>query len=140
VRIHEGATMSSLRRQGRTLMIRRVVASKFAKRISASDEGRPSPPPARRAASRRVHSLRYRSELRAWDRPPQSAHRVLGSAAKEWEPAWEVVDDFPEDIAVLPSELRVIETYLARLLDESLEAVALGTHTPASEAAKDDGE
>jgi hypothetical protein len=147
VRIHKGARISSLRRQGRTLMIRRVVASKFAKR-RPSDEGRPSPPPARRTASRRGHrvagsrspSLGYRSELRAWARPPQSAHRVLDSAAKQWEPAWEVVDDFPEDIAVLPREVRVIETYLARLLDESLEAATLGTDTPATEAAKEDGE
>ena len=64
------------------------------------------------------------------DRPPQSARRVLGRAAKQREPAWEVVDDFPEDIAVLPREVRVIETYLARLLDESLEAATLGTGIP----------
>ena len=51
-----------------------------------------------------------------------------------------MVDDFPEDIAVLPREVRVIETYLARLLDESLEAATLGTDTPATEAAKEDGE
>jgi hypothetical protein len=82
----------------------------------------------------------YRPELRAWARPPQSAHRVLDSAAKQWEPAWEVVDDFPEDIAVLPREVRVIETYLARLLDESLGAATLGTDIPATEAAKEGGE
>jgi hypothetical protein len=51
-----------------------------------------------------------------------------------------VVDDFPEDIAVLPREVRVIETYLARLLDESLGAATLGTDIPATEAAKEGGE
>jgi hypothetical protein len=37
----------------------------------------------------------------------------------------EVVDDFPEEIPVLPGELGVIETYLAGLLDESLEPIGL---------------
>jgi hypothetical protein len=47
-----------------------------------------------------------------------------------------VVDDFPEDIAVLPRELRVIETYLAQLLDESLEPRTLETVSSASITAK----
>jgi hypothetical protein len=46
---------------------------------------------------------------------------VLGRAAKHPEPTHEVVDDFPEDITVLPGELTVVETYLAQLLDASLE-------------------
>jgi hypothetical protein len=129
-------------------MSRRTVASNFTKQRPTSDKGPPSPPPARRTASRRGHrvagsrspSLGDRRELRAWARPPQSAHRVLDSASKQWELAWEVVDDFPEDIAVLPREVRVIETYLARLLDESLGAATLGTDIPATEAAKEGGE
>jgi hypothetical protein len=56
------------------------------------------------------------------------------------DPGWEVVDDLPGNLPVVPGELIVIETYLARLLDESLKAAALGIHFPAREAAKEDGE
>ncbi len=67
--------------------------------------------------------------------------RVIGSAAKQLETvACDVVDDFPRDLPLLPGELRVIETYLARLLEESFETAALSTDTPASEAANEDGE
>ena len=72
--------------------------------------------------------------------PAQSARRVLADAVKQREPAWEVVDGFPEDIAVLPDELRVIETYLAALLDESFEQMELETDKAASETAKCDVE
>src|ERR1700745_1397021 len=105
-------------------MMRRIAASKFGKSQPESDRARPSLPPARRTASRRGQkvgrspALRYRGGFRP-SGPPQFARRVLGRAAKQREPAWEVVDDFPEDIAVLRGELKVIETYLAALLDES---------------------
>jgi len=123
-------------------MKRRIAASKFGKRQPESDWARPSLPPARRTASRRGQKvgrspgLRYRAGFR----PPQSARRVLGRAAKQREPAWEVVDDFPEDIAVLSGELKVIETYLAALLDESFEQMGLETHKAASDTAKCDVE
>ena len=99
-------------------------------------------PPARRTASRRgpkvgrSPGLRYSAGFRPSDRPAQSARRVLARAAEQREPAWEVVDDFPEDIAVLPEELRVIETYLAALLDESFELTGLETDKAASQTAK----
>src|SRR5262245_33915200 len=68
----------------------------------------------------RSPGLRYRTGTRSWDSPPQSALRVLGRAAKQGEHNGEVVDDFPEQLPVLPAELKVIETYLAQLVDESL--------------------
>jgi hypothetical protein len=110
--------------------MRRIAASKFVRRQPESDRARPSLPPARRTASRRggrSPALRYRGGFRPSDRPPQSARRVLGRTAKQREPAWEVVDDFPVDIAVLRGELKVIETYLAALLDESFEQMGLET-------------
>ena len=67
---------------------------------------------------------------------PQSGVSIIRAAPH----AWEVVDDFPADIAVLPQELRVIETYLAALLDESFEQMGLGTDKAASETAKCDVE
>ena len=127
-------------------MIRRITASKLGKRQPESDWARPSLPPARRTTSRRgqkvggTAGLRYRAGFRPSDRPPQSARRVLGRAAKHREPAWEVVDDFPADITVLPGELRVIETYLAALLDESFEQMGLETDKVTSETAKCDVE
>ena len=60
--------------------------------------------------------------------------------AKQVERAWEVVDDFPGEITVLPRELRVIETYLAGVLDEFLEPRRLETGKFASETAKRDVE
>ena len=123
-------------------MMRRIAASKLGKRQPDSHWARPSLPPARRTASRRgqkvggTAGLRYRAGFRPSDRPPQSARWGPGRAAKQREPAWEVVDDFPEDIAVLPEELRVIETYLAALLDESFEQMGLETVKAASETAK----
>jgi hypothetical protein len=49
-----------------------------------------------------------------------------------------VINDFPEDIAVLPGELKVIETYLAALLDECFEKLGLEADKTASETAKYD--
>ena len=112
-------------------MMRRIAASKFGRRQPDSHWAGPSLPTARRTASRRGQrigrspGLRYRAGIRPSDRPPQSARRVLGRTAKQREPAWEVVDDFPEDIAVLSGELKVIEMYLAALLDESFEQMGL---------------
>jgi len=144
--------------------MRRIASPKIGKGQPETDWARPSLPPARRTGSRRGRApgLRYRAGLRppqsarrvalaraveqrkpAWeisDRPPQSASRVLGRAANQREPAWEVVDDLPEDIPVLPRELKVIETYLAALLNESFERVGLETEKPASETAKRDVE
>src|SRR5262249_42822494 len=119
-------------------MMRRIAASKFGKRQPESHWARPSLPPARRTASRRGQKvgrspgLRSRAGFRPSDRPPQSARRVLGRAAKQRGPAWEVVDDFPEDIAVLSGELKIIETYLAAPLDESFEQRGLETNAAAS--------
>ena len=88
---------------------------------------RSSTAPAGRTAYRRGQrvgrspGLRYRTGSRPWDSPPQSA---------PWEPTGgEVVDDFPEQLPVLLVELKVIETYLARLLDESFEPGTLETNS-----------
>jgi hypothetical protein len=51
-----------------------------------------------------------------------------------------VVDDFPEDLSVSPGELRVIETYLAQLLDDSFKPTTLDMVSSASEIAKRDVE
>ena len=121
---------------------KRTAASKSGKCQPESGRARPSLSPARRTASRRGQkvgsspALRYRAPFRPSDRPPQSASRVLGRAAKQWEPAWGVVDDLPEDIPVLPRELKVIEMFLAAILDESLRARRVGDGDPASEIAK----
>jgi hypothetical protein len=126
-------------------MMRRITASKFGKGQPESDWARPSLPPARRTASRRGQKvdrspgLRYRAGFRLSDRPAQSARRVL-ARPKQREPVWEVVGDFPEEIPVLPGELKVIETYLAALLDESFEQMGLETDKAESETAKCDVE
>ena len=126
-------------------MMRRIAASKLGKRQPELDWARPSLPPARRTASRRGQkvdrspALRYRAGFRPSDRPAQSARRVL-ARPKQREPAWEIVDDFPEDIAVLHGELQVIETYLAALLDESFDQMRLETDKAKSETAKCDME
>ena len=122
--------------------MRRIAASKFGRRQPDSHWAGPSLPPVRRTASRRGQKIGRSPRLRyrAGFRPPQSARRILGRAAKQRRPAWEVVDDFPEDIAVLPGELKVIETYLAALLDESFEQMGLETDKVTSETAKCDVE
>jgi len=124
--------------------MRRIVASKFGKRQPESGWVRLALPPARRTASGRGQNvgrsprLRYRAGFRPADRPAQSAHRVLGKTPKQREPAWEIIDDFPADIAVLPGELKVIETYFTALLDESFEQMRLETDKAASQTAKCD--
>jgi len=69
---------------------------------------------------------------------PQSRVLTQGRAAKQVERVWEVVDDFPGEITVLPRELRVIETYLAGVVDEFLEPRRLETGKSVSETAKRD--
>jgi hypothetical protein len=68
----------------------------------------------------RSPGLRHRTGFRPQGRPPRPALQLPGRSAKHREPIWEVLDDLPKDIAVLPGELRIIETYLAQLLDGSL--------------------
>ena len=77
-------------------------------------------------------------------RPPpralQSRLRIPGGAANQVQPASELVDDFPEDIPVMSRELKVIETYLAALLHESLEPTSLEADKAAIESVKPDVE
>ena len=107
---------------------------------------RPSLPPARRAAlrpSRKAGGLRhptYRAGFRPPPRAPQSRVRIPGGAANQAQPACDVVDDFPEDIPVMPTELKVVETYLAALLHESLEPTSLKADKAAIESVKPDVE
>ena len=107
---------------------------------------RPSLLPARRAAlhpSRKAGRLRrlpYRAGFRPPPRAPQSRLRIPGGAENQVQPAWDVVDDFPEDIPVMPRELKVIETYLAALLHESLEPTSLEAKKAAIESVKPDVE
>jgi hypothetical protein len=74
-------------------------------------------------------------------RPSQGArHPVVATGSPVLVlPAWGIGLSCVHGLA-RHREVRVIETYLARLLDESLEAATLGTDTPATEAAKEDGE
>ena len=107
---------------------------------------RPALPPARRAAlrpSRKAGRLRhppYWAGLRPPPRAPQSRLQIPGGAANQVQPAWDVVDDFPEDIPVMPRELKVVETYLAALLHESLEPTSLEADKAAIESVKPDVE
>jgi hypothetical protein len=70
--------------------------------------------PARRRGSRpsqrigRPPRRRYRLGLRPLPLLLQSRVLIQGRTAKQVERAWEVVDDFPGEITVLPRELRVI--------------------------------
>ena len=112
--------------------MRRVAAAKFGKRQPESNWASPSVPPGRR----RLHRAGFRPPPRA----PQSRLRIPGGAANQVQPAWDVVDDFPEDIPVMPRELKVIETYLAALLHESLEPTSLEADKAAIESVKPDVE
>ena len=89
--------------------------------------------------SRKAGRLRhppYRADFRPPPRAPQSRIQIPGGAAIQVQPAWDLVDDFPEDIPVFPGELKVIETYLAAVVDASLEPMGLDTEKPGSEPAK----
>ena len=120
--------------------MRRVPAAKFGKRQPESDRAGPSLPPGRRSLHRqkigRAIPPRYRAGFGPPPRPRQARALIRGGPAKQVERAWEVVDDFPEDIPVLPGELKVIETYLAAVVDDSLEPTGLETEKAASETAK----
>jgi hypothetical protein len=120
--------------------MRRIAAAKFGKRQPESDRVGPSLPRARRSLDRqkvgRATPPRYRAGFGPQPRPRQSRPLIQGRPAKQVERAWEVVDDFPEDIPVFPGELKVIETYLAAVVDASLEAMGLDTGKPGSEPAK----
>jgi hypothetical protein len=63
-------------------------------------------------------TVRYRPGFRPPERPARSRRRIARQAAKPVEPTWEVLDDLPEVVPVTETEIRVIETYLAALLDE----------------------
>jgi len=124
--------------------MRRMAASKFGKSQPESDRSAQSLAPARRRGSHRSQRIgrpprrRYRFGLRPLPLLPQSRVLTQGRAAKQVERVWEVVDDFPGEITVLPRELRVIETYLAGVVDEFLEPRRLETGKSVSETAKRD--
>jgi hypothetical protein len=123
----------------RNAIMRRIASSKIEKGQPETDWTRRSLPRARRRRSRRggVPGLRYRAGLR----PPQSERggALAARVAEQQEHAWEieeVVDNFPEEIAVLPEELRVIETFLASVLDETFEQLGSETETAAIDTTK----
>ena len=126
--------------------MRRIAASKFGKSEPESDRDRPALPPARRAASPARRAIgrptrqRYRPGFGPPPRPAQARSRFRARAAKQVEGARELVDNFPEEIAVLPGELKVIETYLAMVLDETFEQLRSQTDGAASDTAKCDVE
>jgi hypothetical protein len=120
--------------------MRRVAAAKFGKHQPESDWASPSLPPARRSLGRqkvgRATPPRYRAGFGPHPRQWRARPLIQGRPAKQLERAWEVVDDLPEGIPVFPGELKVIETYLAAVVDDSLEPMGLGTEKPGSEPAK----
>jgi hypothetical protein len=123
--------------------VRLLPASKFSKSPPESEQGSQSLAPARRVGSRPAQRIgrlrrRYRTRYGPPRQRPQSGPLIQGRGPKGLEHASEVVDDFPQDIAVLTEELKVIETYLAGFLDESLEPTALKRDDPASETPKQD--
>jgi hypothetical protein len=125
--------------------MKRTAASKLGKSPQL-DRGGASLPRPRRAESRPDQTLgrpprrHHRTRLSPAPRGVHSRPGIWARATKRVSPGFEVADDFAEALPVLPGELRVIETYLARLLDDSLEAATMGTDTPATEAPKEDGE
>jgi|SRR5580700_2865888 hypothetical protein len=120
--------------------MRRIAAAKFGKRQPGSDRAGPSLPPGRRSLygqkSGRAAPPRYRAGFGPPPRPRQPRALIRGGPAKQLERALEVVDDLPEHIPVLPGELKVIETYLAVVVDDSWESMGLDTEKPGSEPAK----
>jgi hypothetical protein len=120
--------------------MRRVAAAKFGKRQPESDLAGPSLPPGRRSLHGqkigRATPPRYRAGFAPPRRPRQARPVIRGGPAKQLERALEVVDDFSEDIPVLPEELKVIETYLAVVVDDTWESMGLHTEKPGSEPAK----
>ena len=124
--------------------MRRVAAAKFGERQPESDRAGPSLPPGRRSLHGqkigRAAPPRYRAGFGPHPRQWRARSLIRGRPAKQVERAWEVVDDFPEDIPVMPRELKVIETYLAAVLDESLKPTSLEAENAAIESVKPDVE
>ena len=120
--------------------MRRIAAAKFGKGQPESDRASPSLPPGRRSLHGqkigRATPPRYRAGFGPPPRPRQAIPVIGGGPANQVERAWEVVEDFPEHIPVLAGELKVIETYLAAVVDDSLEPMGLDTEKPGSEPAK----
>jgi hypothetical protein len=67
--------------------------------------------------------LRYRAALRPPQRPARSRRRIPRRPTKQVELSWQVVDDFPDVVPVMPTEIKVIETYLAAFLGETLKPI-----------------
>jgi hypothetical protein len=120
--------------------MRRVAAAKFGKHQPESNRAGPSVPPGRRSLHGqkigRATPPRYRAGFGPPPRPRQARALIRGGPAKQVKRAWEVVDDLPEHIPVLPGELKVIETFLAAVVDAALEPIGLYTEKPGSEPAK----
>ena len=117
--------------------MRRVAAAKFGERQPESDRAGPSLPPGRRPLhGRKIGRATHRAGFRPPPRLRQAKAPIRGGPAKQVKRAWEVVDDLPEHIPVLPGELKVIETYLAAVVDDSLEPMGLDTEKPGREPAK----
>src|SRR5690349_1559433 len=124
--------------------MRRVAAAKFGKHQPESNRAGPSLPPGRRSLHGqkigRATPPRYRAGFGPPPRPRQARALIRGGPAKQVKRAWEVVDDLPVHIPVLPGELKAIETFLAAVVDASLEPIGLYTEKPGSEPAKDTAE
>jgi hypothetical protein len=116
--------------------MRRVAAAKFGKHQPESNRAGPSLPPGRRSLHGQKIGRATPPRYRAGFGPPPRP-RLRGGPAKQVKRAWEVVDDLPEHIPVLPGELKAIETFLAAVVDASLEPIGLYTEKPGSEPAKD---
>jgi hypothetical protein len=119
--------------------MRRVAAAKFGKHQPESNRAGPSLPPGRRSLHGQKIGRATPPRYRAGFGPPPRP-RLRGEPAKQVKRAWEVVDDLPEHIPVLPGELKAIETFLAAVADASLEPIGLYTEKPGSEPAKDTAE
>jgi hypothetical protein len=119
--------------------MRRVAAAKFGKHQPESNRAGPSLPPGRRSLHGQKIGRATPPRYRAGFGPPPRP-RLRGGPAKQVKRAWEVVDDLPVHIPVLPGELKAIETFLAAVVDASLEPIGLYTEKPGSEPAKDTAE
>jgi hypothetical protein len=117
--------------------MRRVAAAKFGKRQPQSNQASPSVPPGRCPLhGQKIGPATHRAGFGPPPRPRQARALIRGGPAKQAKRALEVVDDLPEHIPVLPGELKVIETYLAAVVDDSGDPMGLDTEKPGSEPAK----
>src|SRR4029077_15925229 len=108
-------------------IMRQVAAAKFGKR---------QPESRRLLHGQEIGRATHRSGFGPPPRPRQARALIRGGPAKQVKRAWEVVDDLPNHIPVLPGELKVIETFLAAVVDAALEPIGLYTEKPGSEPAK----